>query len=103
MGNEPRLSRQTTSVLEALLLEPSTWRYGYDISRETGLKSGTLYPILMRLTGNSWLETRWEESESGRPPRHMYRLTANGRRESRRFLEKAGERGFLAQPEGSRA
>src|SRR5579883_2659336 len=99
----PRLSRETLLVLEKFVVRPGDWRYGYDISRETGLKSGTLYPILMRLTSNFWLETRWEESESGRPPRHMYRLTANGKRESRRFLEKAGARGFLAQPEGSHA
>ncbi len=95
MSPGPRLSRQTVSVLELLMAQPSAWRYGYDISRETGLKSGTLYPILMRLTENSFLETRWEESEPGRPPRHMYRLTANGRQETKRFLAKAEERGFL--------
>src|SRR5436309_1613293 len=44
-----RVSPQTLSVLEALLEEPAAWRYGYDLSRETGLKSGTLYPVLMRL------------------------------------------------------
>ena len=99
------MSRQTVSVLELLLAEPATWRYGYDISRETGLKSGTLYPILMRLTANSFLETRWEESEPGRPPRHMYRLTPTGRQEAKRFLAKAQERGFLPVrvPEGGRA
>ena len=37
------------SVLTALCARPQTWRHGYDIARETGLKSGTLYPILIRL------------------------------------------------------
>ena len=51
--------------------------------------SGTLYPILMRLEERGWLETQWEnlqetpeasaEGRGGRPPRHMYRLTAGGR------------------------
>ena len=59
--------------------DPSTRRYGYDLSRETGLASGTLYPILMRLTEQSLLEADWEPSDQpGRPPRHTYRLTADG-------------------------
>ena len=59
------------------------WKYGYDMSRDTGLKSGTLYPILMRLAEAGALETKWEEPEPGRPPRHMYRLTGEGLRYAR--------------------
>jgi DNA-binding PadR family transcriptional regulator len=54
------------------------WRYGYDISRATGLKSGTIYPLLMRLAECELLETCWETTEAGKPPRHMYRLTPGG-------------------------
>jgi len=76
-----RFSRQTLAVASALLEQASEWHYGYEISRQTGLKSGTLYPILMRLADAELLETRWQESpEPGRPPRHMYRFTAAGRR-----------------------
>ncbi len=74
-----RVSRQTRLLLESLLRAPAEWRYGYDLSGQTGLKSGTLYPILMRLADRSLLETRWVEAEApGRPPRHMYRLTGSG-------------------------
>jgi DNA-binding MarR family transcriptional regulator len=74
-----RMSPQTMRLLESLLHAPAEWRYGYDLSGETGLKSGTLYPILMRLAERSLLETRWEEAAApGRPPRHMYRLTGIG-------------------------
>jgi PadR family transcriptional regulator PadR len=69
---------QTVKVLEEFLSNPRAWRYGYDISRNTELKSGTLYPILVRLAEHGWLETHWETAEVGRPPRHMYRLSANG-------------------------
>jgi DNA-binding PadR family transcriptional regulator len=56
-----------------------TWRHGYDLSKETGLRSGTLYPLLMRLSEQGLLESRWQEPErSGLPPRHVYRLTASG-------------------------
>lgn len=55
------------------------WHYGYDLGRRAGLKSGTLYPILVRLAERGWLETRWTHPERpGRPPRHIYRLTALG-------------------------
>jgi PadR family transcriptional regulator, regulatory protein PadR len=73
-----RLSPQTLEVLGALLHEPGEWKYGYDISRNTGLKSGTLYPILIRLAERKLLETSWEAVETGKPPRHLYRFTAEG-------------------------
>jgi PadR family transcriptional regulator len=75
-----RLSPQTLQILDAFLQAPKEWIYGYDISRNTGLKSGTLYPILMRLAERKLLETEWETGEVGRPPRHMYRLTPEGKR-----------------------
>ncbi|HEX9155962.1 MAG TPA: helix-turn-helix transcriptional regulator [Nitrospira sp.] len=83
MADEIRLSRQTLDLLSALLEAPSTWQYGYDLSRRTGLKSGTLYPILMRLAEREWLEAKWEFDDVGGKPRHLYRLTAEGRRRAR--------------------
>jgi PadR family transcriptional regulator len=74
----PRLSPQTLLLLERFLDRPSAWRYGYELSRQTGLKSGTLYPILMRLAKCSLLETKWVMTEDGVPPRHTYRLTLKG-------------------------
>ncbi len=78
-----RLSLQTLQVLDAFLGAPRDWNYGYDISRNTGLKSGTLYPILMRLAERKLLETSWETAEIGKPPRHLYRLTPDGLRFAR--------------------
>ena len=74
----PRLSPETLRVLERFTQHPTAWRYGYELSRETGLKSGTLYPILMRLAKFRLLETKWVTTEDGVPPRHTYRLTPNG-------------------------
>ncbi len=74
----PRMSPQTVSVLERFAERPSAWHYGYELSRETGLKSGTLYPILMRLAQHGMLETKWVTTDEGVPPRHTYRLTATG-------------------------
>jgi PadR family transcriptional regulator PadR len=83
MARKVNSSPQTQSVLAALLSATGDWHYGYDLSKATGLKSGTLYPILMRLEGHGWLEARWEGAQqSGKPPRHLYRLTALGLREA---------------------
>jgi PadR family transcriptional regulator, regulatory protein PadR len=78
-----RRSPQTTQVFAEFLQSEQAWRYGYDISRNTGLRSGTLYPILIRLAEHRLLETSWEVAEEGRPPRHLYRLTPNGLRYAR--------------------
>jgi PadR family transcriptional regulator, regulatory protein PadR len=60
-------------------MQPAQWRYGYELALETGLQSGSLYPILVRLSDREILESRWEtELPAGRPPRHLYRLTARG-------------------------
>jgi DNA-binding PadR family transcriptional regulator len=70
---------------------PSEWRYGYDISRQTGLKSGTLYPLLMRLSEQGLLEDAWQEAQQpGRPPRHVYRLTSDGLDIARETVRPAG-------------
>jgi PadR family transcriptional regulator len=101
MGLRLRLSRQTLELLEALLLQPSQWHHGYALSQYTGLASGTLYPILMRLEKSGWLETRWEETPvAGRPPRHFYRLTGNGREWARDELRAAQEIKFWKPAHG---
>jgi PadR family transcriptional regulator PadR len=54
------------------------------LCQQTGLKAGTLYPILIRLADRNWLETTWETGTSaGRPPRHLYRLTETGLAQAR--------------------
>lgn len=90
-----RLSPQTVQVLDVFLERPKEWKHGYDLSRTTGLMSGTLYPILMRLAERKLVETRWEIPEGGRPPRHLYRFTPEGlrfAREQRAVRASAGAR-----------
>jgi DNA-binding PadR family transcriptional regulator len=79
VGSRAGFSAQTLSVLAVLCASPSDWQHGYAIARGTGLKSGTLYPILIRLADRGLIEARWEEGQpAGRPRRHLYRLTAAG-------------------------
>ena len=79
MASRHAFSPQTTYVLAALYAEPSAWGHGYTLAKQTGLKSGFLYPILMRPADRGLVEASWEaEHVPGRPRRHLYRLTADG-------------------------
>ena len=74
-----RPSPQTIRVLGALASRPEQWRHGYELAQEVDLKSGSLYPILMRLCDRGCLEACWEtDAPLGRPARHLYRLTPSG-------------------------
>lgn len=92
MARKPNSSKQTEAVLGALLADGGEWRHGYDLARETGLKSGTLYPILMRLEQQGWLEAVWEDEPApGRPRRHLYRLNGTGVEEATVIVRSAAQ------------
>lgn len=65
----------------AILADAEGRIHGYDLCRRSGVKSGTLYPLLIRLEQQGYLQAEWQApAEPGRPPRHAYRLTEAGRR-----------------------
>lgn len=79
MARNRQPSKQMLLLLQALAVRPGEWRHGYEVMKETGLLSGTLYPLLMRMTDQGLLEAEWREpAQPGRPARHAYRLTAAG-------------------------
>jgi PadR family transcriptional regulator, regulatory protein PadR len=67
MGRGSGFSAQTLLVLAALSGAPADWRHGYDLARQTGLKSGTLYPILIRLADRGLVEACWQDEPAARP------------------------------------
>lgn len=80
MSRDRKLSDHAKTVLAQMLEGGDTWLHGYDIIRQTGVRSGTLYPMLIRLEERGFLEATWlEPAEPGRPARHAYRLTQAGR------------------------
>jgi PadR family transcriptional regulator PadR len=75
------MSLQTLRALEAFLENPADPLSGADVQRRSGLASGTLYPILLRLEAAGWFVSKWESidpSSAGRPRRRLYRLTPGG-------------------------
>jgi DNA-binding PadR family transcriptional regulator len=80
MPRRPHSSRQALALLKALLSASQKWQHGYDLMGITGIKSGTLYPLLIRLQEDGHLESEWQPpAPPARAPRHAYRLTASGR------------------------
>jgi DNA-binding PadR family transcriptional regulator len=79
--SSPRFSAQTLSVLAALCDEPSQWQHGYALAKQTGLKSGTLYPILIRLADRGLVEACWQDEPA---PAAAAPLPADGGRPGER-------------------
>ena len=76
-----------------MLEHPLAWRYGYELLKLTGLKSGTLYPALLRLSEQGLLEAQWRQADdTGKPPRHVYRLTRAGLAFAREQTVSTGEK-----------
>jgi PadR family transcriptional regulator, regulatory protein PadR len=82
----------TQFVLRVLLEDPQAELYGVQIGEGAGLPSGTVHPILARLEGLGWVQSRWEDIDpkvEGRPARRYYRLTAAGAQLARAALAEA--------------
>jgi PadR family transcriptional regulator, regulatory protein PadR len=83
-----RLTHSTTLVLVALARGT---RHGFDLLEETGLQSGTVYPILRRLESAGLVRSRWEAvqraRDEGRPPRRYYELSGAGAEALKEALE----------------
>lgn len=76
-----RVTTATVTVAAALLVDPAARQWGYDLRRQTGVRSGVLYPILQRMLDAGWLADGWEdptEEHKGRPPRRYYTITDVG-------------------------
>lgn len=92
MTRKRALSKPARSLLAVLVTTGDRWSYGYELASLTGIKSGTLYPLLIRLEAQGHLQAEWQQPTTpGRPPRHAYRLTAAGRRLARAEAAAAGQ------------
>lgn len=82
MAKPPKMTMNVQLVLAMFLAEPGADRFGAEITQQTGIGSGGLYPVLARLETAGWLIGHWEDSihaaRHGRPPRRYYRLTGEG-------------------------
>lgn len=99
MPRERRPSKQMLALLAALAAGGGEWRHGYELMKQTGLLSGTLYPLLMRMTDQGLVEAEWHApTQPGRPARHAYRLTARGRALALAAREEGSAEGLAVSP-----
>jgi len=75
----------------AIMSDPAGRHWGYELTRQSGVRSGVLYPILARMLTEGWLSDGWETpgATGGRPPRRYYQLTDTGKRELGAVLAQA--------------
>ena len=78
----PASFRFTYPTAIVLLAVSRGFRHGFDIMDASGLKSGTVYPILRRLEDGGMLRAKWESvadaRDAQRPPRRYYQVTGAG-------------------------
>lgn len=89
IGYTGQLSIQTLKVLRPFLADPRKELSGAEIIRASGLASGTVYPIMLRLERTGMLTSKWEEGDPkklGRPLRRYYKITANAAAQAREAL-----------------
>jgi len=93
-GTEKLLAQMRRGAIEycVLALLQSEDHYGFEITRQLseadGLvtSEGTVYPLLTRLRNDGLVDTYWQESNEG-PPRRYYRITTNGKRALKLFID----------------
>lgn len=84
-----QLSLMAAKVLSAFLEDATKEQYGFGLLKLTGVRSGSLYPLLDRLEKRGWVESWQEDIDTGvegRPRRRLYRLTLLGELEARRAV-----------------
>lgn len=87
------MTNALVAVAAAIMARPNDRHWGYELTKETGHRSGAIYPLLTKLLAQGWLADGWEtEADTGgdRPPRRYYTLTDDGRRELGAVVARAG-------------
>lgn len=86
------LSRTALEVLSAFYESPADAKYGLQLIKATGIKAGTLYPLLQRFEDDGWIEANWEDADprsTGRPRRRYYTMTGLGQQVAQHELRTA--------------
>lgn len=78
-----QIVRGTLEYCILLMLDKKTY-YGYEILQElskypiVASTESTVYPLLRRLQKENFLQSTWQDSAEGLPPRKYYSLTLEG-------------------------
>lgn len=81
-GEGVEITANVLRISRSLLDVPDNRRYGYELMRETGLRSPSMYKALHRMQDDGWLTSYLEPGDPrqlGRRRRRYYVLTDEGR------------------------
>ncbi|MGP4077467.1 PadR family transcriptional regulator [Halobacillus sp. K22] len=89
-------SQLLKGILEGCLLSIISQgeTYGYEMIEKlnqhgfTMVKEGSIYPLLLRMKKEGWVETSQKQLPSGGPKRKYYKLTEKGEVELEEFKER---------------
>lgn len=82
-----RVTKQTLAVLQAFLDSGDRPVWGLALSKQLGIPTGSIYPMLDRLVENGWLQFSWEDDAARLGPRKkLYTLSKGGVLETKRLL-----------------
>ena len=87
-----RKTHALVQVAMALLEDPTGKHWGYELSKQAGVRSGVMYPMLTRMLDEGWLTDGWEDEvtiREKRPARRYYELTDEGRLQLGAILQEA--------------
>ncbi|MGH3830703.1 MAG: PadR family transcriptional regulator [Pseudonocardiaceae bacterium] len=77
-----RTTHALVQVAMVLVGDAGGRHWGYELSKQSGVRSGVLYPMLTRMLDEGWVEDGWEDPTTirdKRPPRRYYTLTSEGK------------------------
>lgn len=86
----PRVTPQLLDVLAALLNAPDHEAHGWSVARVAKIGGPSAYRILDRCKDRGLATSRWDETEPGKPPRRLYKLTEDGAERVRALLKERG-------------
>lgn len=83
-----RVTKPTIAILEAIANhDQPIW--GLALSKQVGLATGTVYPILERLTELGWVVSHWDTDQTINGPRRKFYSMTSEAREAALALVKA--------------
>lgn len=75
-----RRTQARVAIATAMLGAPDAVHWGYELSRNSGVGPGSMYPFLTELLEQGYLTDGWDEDRAtGERVRRFYRLTSEGK------------------------
>jgi hypothetical protein len=86
---QERITVAFLRILAFFITHEKNFYCGSDVMKQLNLPSGTIYPLLIRMTRAGWLNRELEDvnpKEVGRPAKRFYRISSTGLKEGKKLI-----------------